>query len=586
MLKEKWNLDVLYTSIESKEYKDDKLSLERTINELNVFMQKEIANLSNAEGLKEFIKRVTDIEKYRKTMTYVHLYLSTHSTDEIHLKESENLVKLNNNSTIYLTLFKKYVAHIENLDEIIEKEEFLKEYSLFIKETKEQSEYALSEAEEILLAKLKQSGSFAYTKLRDSYISSLLVDVNVKGETKKVNFPALRNMAFSPNLEERKEGYTKEIEHLGKIEKTIAAALNGIKGEVITEAETRGYSSPLDYTLKSQRMDQKTLDTMLKAMTNFLPEYERYFLKKAELLGHKNGLPFYDLFAPIGSNLTYTYDEASQYIVKSFGEFSEELGAFADHAFKNQWIDAIPYENKREGAFCSNVNQIKESRILSNFGGDYSGLTTLAHELGHGFHGHCLKNEPPINCRYPMPLAETASIFCETIIKNNALKTATKEEKLFILENSLQDSSQVIVDILSRFLFEDKVFKGRVNGSLTPNELNNFMLEAQKETYGKGLDSEHLHKYMWIVKGHYYSAGRNYYNFPYAFGILFATGIYAIYEKEPEGFIEKYKKLLRDTGKMSIYEVGKSIGLDLHDINFYNNSLAVIKREIDEFVSL
>ncbi len=587
MLDTNWNLDNLYTSITSSEYIKDKQTLENKISDLTSFMQNDVINLSNVDALTTYIDKLADTFKYSTVANYVFLFVTTNSTNTKYLKEQESLMKLLNKLALPETLFKKYVATIDNLDNLIEENKVLQPFKLFLTETKEQSVYALSEGEEVLLSKLKETGSKAYDKLRDSYISTLLVDVTIDGKVEQLTFPALRNLAYSNDPAVRKEGLEKEIQALGKIEKTVAACLNGIKGEVINVSELRGYSSALEFTLKSQRMDEKTLETMLTAMREFLPEFERYFLKKAELLGHKNGLPFYDLFAPVGeSNLKYTYEDAHEYIVNSFNEFSLELGEFADFAFKNRWIDALPKANKREGAFCSNIHEIGESRILSNFGGDLSGLMTLAHELGHGFHGECLKNQHYLHSDYPMPLAETASIFCETIIKNNALKSASKEDKIAILENSLQDSSQVIVDILSRFTFEDNVFKNRPNGSLTPDELNDFMVDAQKQAYGKGLDWNCLHKYMWIVKGHYYDADYNYYNFPYAFGLLFATGVYAMYQNQPEGFIDTYKQLLRDTGKMNIYDCAKSVGIDLHDIEFYRHSLNIIKKEIDEFVSL
>lgn len=589
MLKTDWNLDKLYTSLESEEYKKDKELLVEEITNLTEFIQKQARELSQEEVLVGYIKRLEKVMKFETLFGYVSLYITTHSSSSEYLKEEQRLNKIYNTMALPETLFIKYVGEIrtEDLEKLIIQNEYLKTHKMFLTEKKEISLYTLSEKEEILLSKLKDTGSRAYSNLRDSYVSNLMQEVEINGKIESLNFPALRNLAFSSDEEVRKAGYLGELEALGKFKKTVAASLNGIKGEVITVSETRGYKSPLDYTLQSQRMDKKTLDTMLEAMREFLPEFERYFLKKADMLGHKNGLPFYDLFAPVGnSNMTFTYEQASDLIIESFGEFSKELSDFAKHAFENQWIDAIPKENKREGAFCHSIHTIGESRILSNFGGDYTGLTTLAHELGHGYHGHCLKTEPILNSDYPMPLAETASIFCETIIKNNALKYATDEQKLTILENSLQDSSQVIVDILSRFIFEDVVFKNRINGSLTAEELDEIMINAQKEAYGKGLDENYLHKYMWIVKGHYYDADYNYYNFPYAFGLLFATGLYAIYQEQPYGFLDKYKKLLRDTGKMNIYEVAKSVGIDLHDKQFYLNSLNVIKNEIDEFVKL
>ena len=293
--------------------------------------------------------------------------------------------------------------------------------------------------------------------------------------------PVVRNIAHSKDAALRKKAYEAELEAYRKIEESSAAALNGIKGEVLTTSELRGYASPLEETLINSRMDEETLNAMLDAIREYLPVFRKYYRKKAELLGHKNGLPFYDLFAPVGNmDRTYSYEEARDYIVKNFRSFSDKLADFAENAFNNRWIDAEPREGKRGGAFCSNIHPIKESRILANFNGSFSNLVTLAHELGHAYHGHCLKDESILNSRYPMPIAETASIFCETIVMNAALEEAKDYEELSLLESSIQDAGQVIVDIYSRFLFESEVFEKRKKHSLSVKELKELMIEAQK----------------------------------------------------------------------------------------------------------
>lgn len=279
--------------------------------------------------------------------------------------------------------------------------------------------------------------------------------------------------------------------------------------------------------------------------------------------------------------MTYSYDEARDFVVENFTSYSDKLGNFAKNAFDNDWIDPFPREGKVAGAFCSNIHSKKESRIMSNFSGSFSDVSTLAHELGHGYHGDCLKDVEAANSDYPMPLAETASIFCETIVTNAALKTATEAEKLVILENSVMGANQVIVDIYSRFLFESKLFEGRKKASLSVDELNEAMLSAQKEAYGDGLDHDQLHPYMWVVKPHYYYAGYNYYNFPYAFGLLFANGLYAMYKKEGDSFLNKYDALLKSTGCNNIKDVLATVGVDSHNPDFFRASLDLIKEEID-----
>ena len=285
-------------------------------------------------------------------------------------------------------------------------------------------------------------------------------------------------------------------------------------------------------------------------------------------------------------DIKFTYEEAQDFIVDNFRTFSVKLADFAQTAFDNNWLDVEPRKGKRGGAFCSNIHPIGESRIMANFEGSFSNVITLAHELGHAYHGSTLMDESILNSRYPMPIAETASIFCETIVVNAQLEKSTDQEKLSILESSISDAGQVIVDIYSRYLFESRLFEIRRDHSLSVDELKNLMLEAQKEAYGDGLDHEYLHPYMWINKSHYYSAGRNFYNFPYAFGLLFAKGIYAEYLKRGKDFVAEYDRLLNATGKKNIKDVAAMVGIDVNDPDFFRQSLSLIEKDIEDFIKL
>ena len=372
-----------------------------------------------------------------------------------------------------------------------------------------------------------------------------------------------------------------------KHEEASAAALNGIKGESLTINELRGYDSPLEKTLVNSLMNQETLDAMLDAMRDALPKFRAYLKRKGELLGHTNGLPFYDLLAPLGtSDTSMPYEKGKKLVLDQFATFSTELHDFAKKAFDNDWIDVEPKKGKAGGAFCAPVLSVKESRILLNYTGKLNNTITLAHELGHGFHNFNLFNEATLNIGSPMPLAETASIFCETIVKKAVLKDADPEAKFSILEVAIQGYSQVIVDIYSRFLFESKLFERRKSGSLSPEEIKSLMIEAQKESYGDGLDNDVLHPYMWMNKVHYYIPDMDFYNFPYAFGLLFAKGLYAKYQEMGDSFVPKLNELLSSTGKMPVVEVAKLLGVDVTDKAFWTASLNEISGEIDEFIEL
>lgn len=585
----RWSLDELYTSFESKEYIGDLERLDELIKDFADWSEKNLKTTEKAaHKIETYLKKLIDLTNlFTKLISFASLTSAVDAKNELALKYLDKLQIKYTETTKPFNQFKSFIASIDDLDRVIETSEFLKEHSFYLKEIKLDTKYQLSQEEEILIAKMKNTGSKAWAKLQNMVTSTLLVDIEIDGEVKNLPLPVVRNMAYSADKNLRKKAYEAELKAYEKIEETSAACLNGIKGEVITLCELRGYKSPLEETLIKSRMDEDILNAMFTAIKESLPAFHKYFRKKAELLGHKNGLPFYDLFAPIGSmNRTFTYEEAREYIVNNFRTFSHKLAAFADRAFENKWIDAEPREGKRGGAFCSNLHPIKESRIMANFDGSFSNVITLAHELGHGYHGLCLTEESILNSKYPMPLAETASIFCETIVVNAALEEASEEEKLSILEASLQDAGQVIVDIYSRFLFEDEVFERRKDHSLTVKELKDMMLEAQKKAYGNGLDHAYLHPYMWVNKSHYYSAERNYYNFPYAFGQLFSKGLYVKYLENKEAFVKKYDEFLRETGKNNINDVAKIMDIDVYSVDFYRSSLNLIEEDIEKFVEL
>lgn len=584
-----WNLNNLYSSFESPEFKADMDLFNKKINNYKSF----VSSITNdrfdlKEKLKKYINETNNFKALsNKLIMYSNLVMSVNTKDVVAIKTLDILEqKLASIADSEAKLY-KWIGSIDNLSEIINSSDLLKEHAFHLNEIKEYSKHILSDREELIIAQMKGSGSSSWTKLKDLETSSLLVDIDINGEKKSLPLSVVRNMAFDKDEKIRKAAYEAELKSYTKIENSVSSALNGIKGEVITISKLRGYSSPLEETVINSRLDMKSLNAMLSAMKESLPVFRKYYKRKSELLGNKNGLPFYNLFAPIvDSEQKFTFDEAKDFIIKNFTTFSEKLGLFAKKAIENEWIDVYPKEGKVGGAFCENLHMIGESRIMLNFGETLSDVITLAHELGHGYHGECLLKESEINSEYPMPIAETASTFCETIVKKAAVKDANKNDAIAILETEISDCGQIIVDILSRFLFEREVFDRRKEASLSSEELKEIMINAQKETYGDGLDFNYLHPYMWACKPHYYYAEANFYNFPYAFGLLFSKGLYAEYLKRGSEFVEDYDKLLSVTGKSNLADITKLMNIDIQSIDFWRNSLKIIEDDINNFLEL
>ncbi|MCL2557904.1 MAG: M3 family oligoendopeptidase, partial [Treponema sp.] len=472
-----------------------------------------------------------------------------------------------------------------NLEELIASSPVLKEHEFMLREIAARNKYVLSEKEEVAVAQLRNTGSTAWGDMKDALLATMRVPVVVGGAEKTLPLPAVRNLAYDADPATRKNAYLAEMKSYETVDKAVAAALNAIKGEVWTMVKMRGYESPLHMTLESSRMEKGTLEAMLSSMRDFLPSFRRYFRKKAKMLGHKGALPFYDVFAPVGKvTMTFTYERAMEFILDQFYSYSKRLGDFAKKAFDKNWIDAEVREGKRGGAFCSNLHCIGQSRVMANFDGSFSNVRTLAHELGHAYHGECLRHMPFLKTEYTMPIAETASNFCEAIVTDAAIKKAAgADEKRAILEAEISASMQVVVDIYSRYLFETAVFEKRQDGPLSVAEINGLMLQAQKDAYGDGLDPECLHPYMWANKPHYYYAGRNFYNFPYAYGMLFSRGLYAKYLQEGEAFHAKYDALLAATGSASLEAIGDLAGIDVRGKDFWTASLKLVDEKIGEF---
>lgn len=581
---DKWSLDVLYTGFEDPKFQEE-------FNQLDGFVAKFKAlseTLTEKDAQTAVKEALTLTEEYQRVLyrqaNYCSLRQSVNTNDGESVSYLGRILQKNNDITPYATTIEKFLSSLPNLDEVIGDDEMLNDYSYYLHEMQKSAKYLLSEDVETAIGLMNMSGGNAWSDLQSYLTSSVKVDY--KGETTTLS--AIRNMAYDADPEVRKAAYEAELAAYDKIKDAIAFSLNSIKMQDLSECKLRGHASPLDKVLFNSKMQRATLDALLEAMKEYMPSFQSYLRAKAEALGHKNGLPWYDLFAPMGkSDKKYTAEEAKAYLMNIFEKENPRLAEIVDRAFEENWIDFFPREGKVGGAFCAGIESEKEFRVLTNFDGSMSDIVTLAHELGHGYHNFMIFDNRPLNTDYSMPVAETASTFNENIVVNYAVKNASSdEEKLALLEGQLSDVTQIICDIYSRFLFESKVVNNRNEKFMFADELASIMLEAQKEAYGDGLDHDVLHPYMWVCKGHYYSAGLGFYNFPYAFGGLFARGLYAKFQQEGPAFLEKYNYMLKETPVRSVEDVAKICDIDLTSKEFWLMSLHSYDEVIAQYKEL
>ncbi len=593
-----WNLDTLFKDIKRSEYKKALEDYESCMNGIDSL-------LSAAQKLSEQVGEQFDFEKwldsflteynremhFAKTLgAYAYIIYSTDTINPDFLNNMTAVDKMSIRVSQQQIAFSRLLAlHKDKLESFYKNNPQYEEYKFLLNEIIEDTKHQMSPEEEKLASDMNQTGGSAWGMLQEQIISNLQ---NKNGKT----FNEIRNDAYDANPAVRKEAWQTELELLSQNRIAIAAALNNLKGQTLLLNRRRNWNTALDRALFASRLSRASLDSLIGAIEDSLPMWRTYFTAKASYLrktgatksetaGTKEnpGIAFYDLFAPLGTmQKEWTFSEAREYILKEYYSFSKDMGDFAEKAFASGWIDAKVRTGKVGGAYDEDFPMGHQSRILSNFTGAFSDIITLAHELGHAYHFSCMKEKPALFFDYPMTLAETASTFAETIVKQDMIANSSASDKLQILDLDLQDASQVLVDILCRFYFERSVFEERNETELTADDFCRLMKDAQEKSYGSGLNSER-HEYMWAVKSHYYSTDLDFYNFPYAFGQLFAASLYMQSRKEGASFAKTYSTLLSHTGSMSCEDLCRLAGFDISKKEFWKKGIDMYAKEIETF---
>jgi pepF/M3 family oligoendopeptidase len=597
----RWDMTPVFPALTSPEFDQAFSGVVRQIDELGAYFDAE--RIGGQHAAKEVttddeqtIHRLenaldqlnTTIEVYRTLSAYISAFVTTDTRDTL---AQARYSELQRHSARLAQLTTRFTAWIgaRDVEALVAQSEVGREHAFALRKAKTSATRLMTPAEEALYAELNLTGGAAWGKLHGNVTSQLSVPIEIDGTMRETPMSVVRTLAFEAAREVRRRAYEAELASWERVAVPLAAALNSIKGQVNLAMTRRGWPTPLDAALFDAHIDRPTLDAMLGAAREYFPVFRRYLKAKAHALGLQQ-LTWFDLFAPMAEGTrAWSYEEANQFIVEQFGTFAPRLSAFAARAFGERWIDAEPRPGKQDGAYCMWV-QKDESRVFANYKPAFGGMSTLAHELGHGYHNMLLAGRTMLQRDTPMTLAETASIFCETIVRNAALAEAERDNdtksQIEILEASLQGACQVVVDITSRFLLEQGVFEKRRERELSVDELNALMLDAQRQTYGDGLDPDRLHPYMWAMKPHYYSAGRSYYNFPYMFGLLFGLGLYARYQQEGETFTARYDDLLASTGLDDAATLAQRFGIDIRDGAFWRASLDLIRADVERFEAL
>ncbi|MEM7118641.1 MAG: M3 family oligoendopeptidase [Chloroflexota bacterium] len=587
-----WDLSNIYPGLESPEFEQAFANALETVQTLTAFFdEQQINRVDDPSTVPEDITAVIEkaIATYNESLEeiltlYIYIF-SFVSTNARHNEAQAKMSEMQQYFSHLSILGTRLTAWLGSLDveESIKQSAVAADHAFMLRRAQEDAQHLMSPAEEAVAAKLSLTGSQSWNRLFNNYSSQILVSVDMDGEAKELPLTAAQNLYFNPDRELRQQVSQKIEKSLEKSAVPIAAALNAIKGETLELSKMRGWDHPLDMVLHNNVIDRPTLDAMMDATRAAFPDFQRYLRARARFLE----LPIladYDRLVPLGTgDKTWSYAEASQFIIEQFDTFSPKMAGLAHTAFNEGWIDAEPRDGKRGGAFCMWVKD-GESRILCNYEPSFTSLGTLAHELGHAYHNLNLKERSFLQRNMPMTLAETASTFCQKVVENAALKTAVKADQIIILDTLLEYAARVVLGASSDFDFETEIFAQRPKRDLSVDEFCELSFNTRMAPVGDTIDPDTHTRYRWVYVPHYY--GSSYYNFPYIFGLLFGLGLYANYQAEPNSFRENYDSLLSLTGMGEAAELANRFGINLHDTAFWESSLNVLRNDVARFEAL
>ncbi|WP_417392893.1 M3 family oligoendopeptidase [Gimesia sp.] len=592
-----WELASLYPHPEQPAFEDCLQQIKKSLEDLVARVEELSQSTDPGQHASLWGDFLTDYQNAVAELSGLFAFLECYCAEDAHNKRFQTLMArlasirpLRENIETQLQLTIREIPD-ETLQQFTEQESRLKEIQFFLEDSKRNATLRLPKEQEILASQLAVDGLHAWGRLYDRLSGELKIQLMEKGEL--VERSPGQVQFDSPQRFVRQNNFYAANKAWDTIADSCADALNHLAGTRLTLYSHLPVTDHLDAPLVYNRMQRGTLDTMWSVISQRKQKLVQFLEKKAELLGLEK-LCWYDLNAPLplsgGESPELSYNRACDLVVSSFEKFSPDLSQFAEKALREQWIEAENRPGKRQGGFCTTFPHQKQSRIFMTYTDSADSMSTLAHELGHAYHSYVLKDVPFVLSDYPMNLAETASTFAEAVLGEQRLKAAqSRDEELQILDGMLGDSVAFMMNIHTRFLFEDRLHRERATGELTPERFSELMLEAQKEAYAGALDDSGWNPSFWISKLHFYISELPFYNFPYTFGYLLSLGVYALADTfaDQSEFADQYRELLIATGcQVTEDAVSNTFGYHLGEAEFWNKSIDIIDRRVERFLEL
>ena len=554
-------------------------------------LQRQVQGLDPSLTVQEFVKLVEQMQEVMMALGQCSAFIGCLNAQNVQDEKARllqgDLSQLSAyQATVMTTVDQLFVNIPQGIWEGFLQHDELKDLSFSLNERRKVAQTKMSPELEMLATDLAIDGYHAWSRLYNTVVGGMGIEVEIDGELRRLSVGQATNLLANPDTQLRSTVFTKLEEAWAQEGEVCASALNHLAGFRLNLYKNRGWDDILAEPLQINRMERATLEAMWEAVEGGKPHLVKFLERKGELLG-LDQLAWYDLNAPLGgASKEIPFEEAASFVVDQLQKFSPEIAQFTQSAFERSWVEAENRGGKRPGAFCTSFPLSQESRVFMTYSGTIQSLGTLAHELGHAYHGYVLKDSPYLLRRYAMNVAETASTFGELLVVDGAMQQAsTPEEKLGILEDKIGRSVAFFMDIHSRFLFETRFYEARKKGLVSVNELNELMTKAQEDAFLGSLKV--YHPYFWASKLHFYITGTPFYNFPYTFGYLFSAGVYARAKEEGQGFAKNYRNLLADTARMPVEALAqKHLGADLTKPEFWEAAVKLATDDVEEFLRL
>ncbi|MBN2082642.1 M3 family oligoendopeptidase [bacterium] len=590
-----WDLSSYFPAFNGPEMLEFKKQLEADIADLQAAAAK-LAPLS-AETMEAWEALALKAENLEARLSHIFSYVgclsSADATDERYAQEEALLGRL-------VAEYGKFdVDVLRGLkgvsDEIFEQflaREKLQGAEHSLRKTRERAQHTMSDDQEKLATDLAVDGFHSWGRLYDTVTGKLEFDmVYPDGRSERTPISQWRSLMSHVDREVGKAAFDCGNKAWRGIEDVCAAALNAIAGNRLTLNKYRGIDSYLYKALFQSNITRETLDAMYEAIHANIDVAREIFRAKAGFMG-RSGIHWFEREAPLplkGDTSGYSWPAGTAMVTRAFDTAYPELSKYYQGFLNKRWLESEVRPGKRPGAFCTGSPVTGEQRVYMTFNGTLSDVTTMAHEVGHAWHGHLLKELRPMAQEYPMTLAETASIFAEHILAQGIYEDAdvSDDAKLLMLDADLCGSATLLLDITVRFEFEKAFHDERMKGEVSVSRLKQLMVEAQQKVMGDAMLAGSEDEMFWASKLHFYITGVTFYNFPYTFGFLLARALFNLFTKEGPSFLPKYEDFLRLTGSDTAEQVAlKSIGADITKPDFWAESINSLKPHLVHYKEL